>query len=315
MQRNIERDRSTRAFLKLLRPKIAKVVQQYCTSRVARAEAHSSEYIAELEAVVVDIILRRFFLGEGVHPLRFLFGKPNGHALRWIQRRVGRARRYYDKYQLSSAIEQTQEAHEESAEPAAPTTELETLLSAQPVSEDSDIGIHLVEDASSVVRDGATLTVAEYRVLRFCLRHAHRHRAIRLVDNLHLHLAKQMKIDRREVTRIFGRAERRVVDALGLTDNVLQQKGVDTSLLSAERQKKIRRTRGAPRHLSPDEVADLIEFVRAHPESHFVDLAWAFGVSKATLDALYQRYKESKTRQEIVDDVIHRRRARYGGQT
>ena len=72
----------------------------------------------------------------------------------------------------------------------------------------------LADEVMDIIQDGTTLNANEYRALRFCLYNANDSNDIRMIDGLHIHLARMMGVSRPRVTRLYKRGKDKIVVAI-----------------------------------------------------------------------------------------------------
>ena len=322
IQRDIERDRSLRLFLKMIRPKLIKTALRMVNRGGSYGSLFTDDLVAEQESVITVVLLKHYVLGDIGHPLHYLFGKPNGAVYRWVLHRINSHCRYYStNFLYGSTAEATDDdsPHDtnysadferklhrlnkaatggrvQSAPPLAVTAAPDTKTNDTPLSRS-------IDQAMRVVEDGVTLSLSEYRVIRFCLTHARDDGSIRILDGLHRFLAAQTGSSRQVATRLFASAERRIIDALGLTSKILRSRGVDVCLIPKYRRERIQRRRGWKPSLSVQEVIDAIRFREAHQSARLSDVAWGYGISLVTLRHFCRRFqgkKDAEIRTELA---------------
>lgn len=314
--RNIDRNQATKQLLTMIRPKtlqISKYVARTVGSRFPRDIRH------DLESFLIEALLRLYRHGP-IHPLHYLFGRPNGVALHWARHYVVRHYSYARAvYLYGTTATAALERHPGSAyQPAGDfekairvlniaagnyTVTSSPLDASVPAPESTLIDTaERLSAAEAILDDGLTLPLHEYRVLRFCLanaRSAPRKGAVRGLQN---YLADQMGVSRRVVCRLFARASQRLVDATGMTERRLAAVGLPLQSATARSFRSRWRARpsvGKAAHLTPTEIADIVEFARTahsqpeHASGHnipWTDIAWACGVGTDRLRVYWQRY-------------------------
>ena len=227
-----------------------------------RAHTHAplSDLITEMESVTIEVLLDGYVMGEVVPPIVFLFNARYGALRHWAIRTVEKARR------------ELQGAARVSAHGSSTHLDLE----------EPDAATERVQQALRVVEDGSTLSALEYRVLRFCLSNA-RDVNVRMTDYLHQHLARVLGIPRKDVSRIYGIAYRKLIDVVGLRPKYLQERGIDPP----------KRRTNRTRPLTADEVIAALKLLRgARSKATMLDIAWALGVTDVTLYQIRRRFGE-----------------------
>jgi hypothetical protein len=314
IQRDIERDRSLRLFLKMIRPKLLKTALRMVNRGGSYGSLFTEDLVAEMESVITVVLLKHYVLGDIGHPLHYLFGKPNGAVYRWVLHRINNHCRYYSTNFLYGSTAEGEDDSGTSSEArynmdferklhrlnkaatggrvqSAPP--LEVASSPDTKTKDSPLS-HSIDQAMRIVEDGVTLSLSEYRVIRFCLTHARDDGSVRILDGLHRFLAVQTGSSRQVATRLFASAERRIIDALGLTSKILRARGVDVRLIPKYRRERIQRRRGWKPSLTVQEVIDAIRFREAHKSARLSDVAWGYGISLVTLRHFCRRFQGKK---------------------
>ena len=72
----------------------------------------------------------------------------------------------------------------------------------------------LVDEVGEIIENGLTLNANEYRALRFCMNNANDSNDIRMIDGLHIHLARMMGVSRPRVTRLYKRGKDKLTVAI-----------------------------------------------------------------------------------------------------
>jgi hypothetical protein len=148
--------------------------------------------VAELESATIESLLKNYVMGEIAYPLHYLFGHPNGVIRHYANNYAKKARRYEDTYTVvSNLAEQIKDTYEY---------------------EDEEEDTKRTKMAREVLEDGVTLSLVEYRVMKFCLTNATEAR--RPLNGLHVHLAKTMGVVRARVTKIYADATRKLQAAV-----------------------------------------------------------------------------------------------------
>jgi hypothetical protein len=321
IQRNIERDRSLRLFLKMVRPKLIKTALRMVNRGGSYGSLFADDLVAEMESVITVVLLQHYVLGDIGHPLHYLFGKPNGAVYRWVLHRINSHCRFYstnflygstaegedDTAQLDYASDFERKLHrlnKAATGGRVRSAPIETASPPDTKSNDSPLS-NSIEQAMRIVADGVTLSLSEYRVMRFCLTHARDDGSVRILDGLHRFLGVHTGSSRQVVTRLFASAERRIIDALGLTAKILRSRGVEVRLIPKYRRERIQRRRGWKPSLSVQEVIDAIRFREAHESARLSDVAWAYGISLVTLRHFCRRF-QGKADEDIRTELASR---------
>lgn len=278
--RGIDRDRSTKLFLALIRPKLRRVAE-WVSDQTGRPRR---ELIPEMESVAIENLLTCYHMGEVVPPLVWLFNGRFGAVRHWAHQMVRRMRRVRrrdwsltfvdgcdDLEEALTLLNRRATGHRIRGGPLLPARTSDEL--PDPEREER------VRRALAAVEDGRTLTALEYRVMRFCLDHA---RGARGTDWLHRHLAGVLGVARKDVSRIFAIASRKLVEAAGLRRAYLSARGI-----SAPKRRRVDQTRP----LTAEEVITALEMLGgSRGRATKLDIAWACGISDSKLLDLERRY-------------------------
>lgn len=182
IKRGIEVNRSARLFLQMVRPKLKMLAHQAVRDSAIDLEVA----LADLESQTIEYLQHYYVLGEIAYPLHYLFGQPNGVMRHFANNYARKTRKYEDSCVLfddNKAIQSRLEADLALNVDKEETHTRETQI------------------ARSVVDDGLSLSLLEYRVLKFCMHNALEAR--RPLNGLHVYLARTMNLVRARVTRIF----------------------------------------------------------------------------------------------------------------
>lgn len=276
IQRGIAREKSTRLFLKLIRPKLLKIAK-WVRSRTGMP---IMDAVREMESVSIETLITTYVMGEVVPPIVYLFNDRYGAVRHWAVRTVAEAKKRratdisYDASDLDleqrvAQLNRLVTQHRVQT-PPPPLVEGETEDEVQARQA-------LVDWVMRIIEDGVTLPVAEYRVIRFCLS---------VGPGAHRYLQQVAK--RKQVSRLHAMGCRRIIEALGRKDAYLRSKGIRSGV--------VRRV-DASRRLTADEI---LEVLRLLEEGHgtVMDVAWALGATDATVHNVRRRYA-GKTVEEI----------------
>lgn len=183
IKRGIEVNRSAKLFLEMVRPALLKLAMH--AIKGTRIELDVA--IADLESKTMEYLQRNFVLGDRGYPLHYLFNIPKGAVCRYANTYTKDAHKYENgTVFVASGVLEEGTTEEEADDPLA----------------------DLVRQAREVVDDGITLTLQEYRVLKFCLMNASD--AKRPLNGLHVYLARAMNVIRARVTRVYADAREKV---------------------------------------------------------------------------------------------------------
>lgn len=287
IQRGIDRNKSTKLFLDLIRPKVRKMAGWVR----AMTGMLLSEAMAEMESVAIESILSSYVMGELAPPLVWLFHPKYGSVRHWAVRTVDRMSRERESVVNYGSIGMDSDAR-------ATGTDLEerlAILNRQvtnsriqsappPVVEESEEPDPALEErfrrALEIVEDGVTLSAVEYRVMRFCLTNARGHE--RMTDWLHQQMARALGMPRKDVSRVYAIASRKLIEAVGLRERFLRARGIEPP-----RERRTDRSRP----LTADEVVLALSLLEtARGRATVLDVAFALGVTDGTLHQLRRRF-------------------------
>lgn len=212
MHRNIDQSKATAQLLELLRPKIGKIVQGIMRN-IGAVSPDPYEVESDVRAAIVEYLLVHYQMGELAFPLYFLFGGKSGVMYRWSLAYAAKVRRSWkDTYPIGN-IGPNDDGELEARLARVNAAATDGAVSGWSPHQDPEHETHerldgqgMVEQAMRIVQDGTTFSLAEYRVLAFCLRNANDRGARRPIDGLHAFLADQMGVPRSRVTRLFREA-------------------------------------------------------------------------------------------------------------
>lgn len=289
MQRGIDREKSTRALLRLIRPKLKKTARWVA----ARTGGSVENAVMDMESVAVETLLSDYVMGELAPPLVWLFNQKYGGIRHWAVRTVAAAARDQELHLSYGSIgTEPSSANENGVDLEARLTQLNRAatggfvrMTAPPMFDGSLAEAEALDNervlaALDIVEDGKTLPVAEYRVLKFCLANAYGNE--RMTDWLHQHLASVMGISRQNVSRLYGMAYRRVLDAVGMRGSYLRARGIE-----APKTRRVNRTKP----LTVDEVIAALHILEvSRGRATLLDVAWALGVTDKTVLSLRRRF-------------------------
>ena len=220
----IKPNTTTRLILQMLEPKVQSMVK----SIMQKCPGEDRQTVkAELQTAIIEALITGYDLGGRAWPLHYLFAYPKGVMMGWSFRYVHRVHK--DASRLT-VLDQ--------ADWAAPEPE--------PEPEPSDV----IDEALRVVDDGLTLSAKEYRIFHFCMQNAD---AMLQRSLGHVYLANTLKEDRSSISRIYRRAQAKVIESCGQTEALL---GIKITSDPKKRRARVLDLLSGP--LDADEAAELI---------------------------------------------------------
>lgn len=278
LKRGIDVNRTTRAFLSLIQPGTRKIAKYVAT----RTNARFAQVVTELESIAIEAILTDYVMGEIISPLPWLFQHRRGCLRLWALRTVRAYER--DQQRMVSYSRKTELVDGRTFESGNSRRQVspENFIVRSPYDDPSDDRLmsDRCQHALELVEDGKTLTAAEYRAFRFCLKNARGPSAT--TTWLHRHLAESMGVLRKDVSRLHGIAVRKILEGTGYRDRYFKSRGVELP-------KTRRNSRNRP--LTPDEIVAAVETLRtADGRATVLDLAWALNTTDATVHQLKRRF-------------------------
>jgi len=191
IKRGIEVNRSAKLFLQMVRP----ILKKFAKRAIAGTNIDIETALADLESQTIEYLQHYYVMGEIAYPLHYLFGQPNGVIRHFSNNYARKTRRYEETHVLSDTSEPEAGSAWEAQQPSP--------------DEQEELETEVTRAARAVIDDGMTLTLPEYRVLKFCLTNAME--AKRPLNGLHVYLARNMGVVRARVTRIFADAGKKLV--------------------------------------------------------------------------------------------------------
>lgn len=288
----IEVETATAALLVLLHPKIISTAQ-FIERGIAPFKVERDVIIGDLQSTIITDLLHRYRLGDRAYPLLYLFGPRGsiyGYALKYVQE----TRDYYSKHDYRQSDDYVDFEDYLSKLNATDTTHTlplayeNTLAPTQPTGDFDDI----VTDALNYVHDGETLTLAQYRVMAFCLRNASV-TPEKPAWNLQTYLAGVSNLSRVSLARHYLTATRKLVERVGLGAKFLARRGITVKPETAERRKLWAKGQTLRHDLTAEENQQLLEFVRKGVS--IVDACYAFGVSESYFRTIRRRHGKQST--------------------
>lgn len=297
---DIERDRTAKLLLSLLRPKVIQIAEFLHQALNADSiESDMAALITETESALIEFLMHNYVMGERGYPLHYLFG-PNGAMHGWKLNYTNDARKYARTHFMLGSVAENSDANS-----AALNTDLETKIlnlnitathgmihslpfnyASAPDEDVVDIE-NAVTDAMRIINDGVTLPLPEYRVMAFCLKNANPSSAAKSpMYGLHTHLSSVTKLHRTRVTYLFGSAAKRLTERMGASEKLLEAQGIDAP---TARRKKWADGKPTNNPLEPEEIYGLLT-TAARKDLTLADVLWAYGVSSAYYYHLKTQY-------------------------
>jgi len=303
--RHIEREAATRLLLEMLESKLQRVAALLLSVHGARRAGWThSDLVAELQSVVIESLLTTYHVGEQIHPLRWLFAYPKGAVSCWAVKQARLNRRdfgvlwSYDSTAPSGGdIDDARTDFEERVRQlnyrasgtavrsgnfdawAVPGVEYDATAEAK----------GRYADAIALVDDGMTFPISEYRVLRFCLTSSNA--AIKVpLSGVHAFLAQMTHTPRKAVSRVYGLAKRRLLDATGRTEAFLRRKNITIPPSATRRRAHRLCFKATSESLTAAEICTLMGLRKRGITN--MDLAWIFGISEDFVYKLRRRFEQ-----------------------
>lgn len=218
---SISKNPSTVTLLQLFRPGMVNLVAS-AKRRAGSTHIDFDEMLTEMQSFAVESIIVKYRIGE-LNPItNFLFDKRNGYLIKWTRWYVTKHKRFNARHQLASHNSSPthdgfdfvdggdEENYEGGSSNAISSYFTEVALDTHYANERHS----LADEVLDIIEDGLTLNANEYRALRFCLHNANDNNDIRMIDGLHIHLARMMSVSRPRVTRLYKRGKDKIVAAI-----------------------------------------------------------------------------------------------------
>jgi len=273
LQRGIEVDKTSRLLLRLVRPKIRQAALNLI--KTLDTENDKDEIIVDLSAFVIEQLMTKYVMGEHMHPLRWLFNRPNGAVTRWAirYRRAAYKRQRHEVVSDTDALDfETVPGHE--FDPDAATRERNSL-------------------ALQLIKDGVTFPLKEYRALRFFLCNADDRPGMPHYG-LPRRLAAVSNQSAKQLIRTYASASRRLLDWTGAAPAFLKAHGLSIPPEAIERRRRRllhQETRKSNEDsLTASEIHEVL-YIRYNTRASAPELAWCYGISEYTLYRLQQRFR------------------------
>jgi predicted DNA-binding protein (UPF0251 family) len=218
----ITKNRATTTLLQLFRPGMVNLVAS-AKRRAGSTHIDFDEMLTEMQSFAVESIIVKYRIGE-LNPItNFLFDKRNGYLIKWTRWYITKHKRFNARHQLAGSHPTDSgeefdfidgggdENYEGGTNNAASSNYFtEIALDTHYANERHS----LADEVLDIIEDGLTLNANEYRALRFCLHNANDSNDIRMIDGLHIHLARMMGVSRPRVTRLYKRGKDKIVVAI-----------------------------------------------------------------------------------------------------
>jgi hypothetical protein len=195
--------------------------------RSGSARVDFDDMLMEMQSFTIESIIKKYRIGE-LNPItNFLFDQKSGYLTKWAKWYVTKAMRFDIRHQLMGAspygddngtddyLDAMYDGGDDDGTPRHTVTGAlresvdESYVEAY-ASEDTRT---MAQEVMDIIDDGVTLNANEYRVLKFCLQNANEGNEIRMVDGLHIHMARAMGVSRPRVTRLYKRGRDKLVVA------------------------------------------------------------------------------------------------------
>ena len=189
------------------------------------------EMLTEMQSFAIESIIVKYRIGE-LNPItNFLFDKRNGYLIKWTRWYITKYKRFNARHQLAGGspfsdsysgdeYDFVDSGHDDNHMGSDAAGRGSGDLASSYLTEQS-LDMHyanerhsLADEVLDIIEDGLTLNANEYRALRFCLHNANDSNDIRMIDGLHIHLARMMSVSRPRVTRLYKRGKDKIVVAI-----------------------------------------------------------------------------------------------------
>lgn len=204
IKRGIQRDKSTRLLLELLKPKLMQMATEIINATGATG-LERENVLLDVQSATIEQLMHHYVMGEIGYPLHYLFGMPNGVMRRWVTSQITKTRKHSATYMLSFN-DAARNNDDDWAASFLGTVETDEIMSDAHTRE-------LAGEIEDIIDDGITLRLSEYRVLKFCTDNASD--AKRPLNGLHIYLGRVMNVVRSRVTKLMADATSKVRDASG----------------------------------------------------------------------------------------------------
>jgi len=292
----LERNKSARLLLKMLRPKTL-TLMKFIQDTLSPDCVDGDTLISEIESAVIERLLVHYVLGDRATPIHFLFETQFGGMKSWALNYVNALRRYNQTHLFvdDSSVDGLQDDRDyetrlrvlNAASTRGLVHDLPFGYDMNTEDEEKDEFSTDVAQALDIVNDGITLNIHEYRVLAFCLRNAST-TAASPVRNLHVYLSTITGFNRSRVTRLYTNACRRLIEAVGRTKEYLAARGIEAPEGLAERRKQWAVGKAIHDSLTEPEASALLDTVAQG--ASVADACHAYGISDTYYYQLRSKY-------------------------
>jgi hypothetical protein len=223
---------SAKTLLHLFRPGMVNLVAS-ARRKTGGASIDFDDMLMDMQSFAVESILIKYRIGE-LNPItNFLFDIKSGYLVKWSQWYVTKAQRFSSRHTLAGSNPlfdgECADDNEDSQHQDDNYTNVDfdsvggrgVMEAARSNVIDSamDVFRHtekrtLADDVMAIIEDGVTLNANEYRVFKFCLLNANDGNDIRMIDGLHIHLARMMGVSRPRVTRLYKRSRDKIIQSI-----------------------------------------------------------------------------------------------------
>lgn len=298
---------SAKLLLRLLRPKSVKLAD-WIRKTVYPIPADVQDLVAEIESVTIELILTKYDLGGRSWVLPYLYGKPKGGVYLWALKRANQLRReaathiscdvdanfagdLNDFENSITALNYTVTGQRIQSSPLPiidHTTDIEDRIDASRAPD-------MIQATIDRVDDGVTLSLQEYRTMRFCLNHAGTMSIGRPspVSGLQGFLTEQSGYSRKAINRSFRTASYKLIEVAGATAALLKARGIEAEGVRSDRRRRwILGVLLDDDKLTDAEIHGLLNTATALEDSDvtLIDVCWAYGVTDKTYRKLRERY-------------------------
>lgn len=230
----ISKDRSTQTLLQLFRPGMVNLVASAKRREWKSGVIDFDEMLTEMQSFAIESIIVKYRIGE-LNPItNFLFDKRNGYLIKWSRWYITKHKRFNARHTLAGGNPFADgyndgdeyvfvdsghgseynhigsDAYGRSVGEAASGYLMEQALDTHYANERHS----LTDEVNEIIENGLTLNANEYRALRFCMNNANDSNDIRMIDGLHIHLARMMGVSRPRVTRLYKRGKDKLTVAI-----------------------------------------------------------------------------------------------------
>lgn len=222
-------DESATTLLQLLRPGMVNLVAM-AKRRAGGSRIDFDTMLMEMQSFAIEVIVTKYRIGE-LNPItNFLFDPKNGFLFKWTKWHIAKGARFSSKHVLAGMnpfgdesdnseygssdgdrVDAGSYGHNHAAFDAAQASAADHYARAE------ESG--LAEEVTATIEDGITLNTNEYRTIKFCLTNANDGNDVRMIDGLHIHLARIMNVSRPRVTRLYKRSRDKLVAKIRGNDN------------------------------------------------------------------------------------------------